>query len=101
MSLTDQMTGESTFTEVVGICLLNCKEDQKCLGMVYDIQDKRCFMKQCVNPHLFTEWNGKNETFYIFISHKANMILNTRLARGNKAILLWSVLKKTIFFTMQ
>jgi len=101
MSLTDQMTGESIFTEVVGICLLKCKEDQKCLGMVYGIQNKRCFMKQCVNPHLFTEWNEKNETFYIFISHKANMILNTRLARGNKATSLWSMLKKTIFFTSE
>jgi len=83
MSVTDHMTGESTFTEVVGICLLNCKEDQKCLGMIYDIQNKGCFMKQCLNPHLFTEWNEKNENYYIFISLRANNIPNKLLARGN------------------
>jgi len=83
MSVTDYMTSDSVFTEVVGICLLKCKEDQKCLGMVYDVQNKRCFMKQCVNPHLFTEWNEKVEGYYIFISHRANMILTKLLARGN------------------
>jgi len=86
MSVTDQMTSESTFTEVVGICLLKCKEDEKCLGMVYDIQNKRCFLKQCVNPHLFTEWNGRNEDYYIFISQRANKSPNKYLARGNNAI---------------
>jgi len=94
MSVTDQMTGESIFTEVVGICLLKCKEDQKCLGMVYDIQNKRCFMKQCVNPHLFTEWNERDETFYIFISLRADRSLNKLLARGKVASPLWFVLKR-------
>jgi len=83
-SVTDYMTGETVFSEVVGICLLNCKEDENCLGMVYDVQNKRCFLKQCVNPHLFTEWNGRKEDYYIFISQRANKSPNKLLARGNK-----------------
>jgi len=82
MSVTDHTTSESIFTEVIGICLLKCKEDEKCLGMVYDVQNKRCFMKQCLNPHLFTEWNGENENYYIFISLRAKKIPNKLLARG-------------------
>jgi len=85
-SLTDHMTGESMFSEVVGICLLRCKEDKNCLGMVYDIENKRCFLKQCVNLHLFTEWNGKDEDYYIFISQRANKSPNHLLARGKSSI---------------
>jgi len=50
-SVTDHMIGESMFSPVAGICLLRCTEDKKCLGIVYDVQNKRCFLKQCVNPH--------------------------------------------------
>jgi len=40
-SITDHMTGESIFSPVVGICLLRCTEDKKCLGIVHDVQNKR------------------------------------------------------------
>jgi len=97
------MTGEPVFSEVVGICLLNCKEDESCLGMVYDVQNKRCFLKQCVNPHLFTEWNGKSEDYYIFISQRANKSPNKLLARGTLSKLIMTVFYalKPAFFSDQ
>jgi len=84
MAVTDHMTGDSMFSPVAEICLLKCTEDKKCLGMVYDVIEKRCFLKECVNPHLFTKWNGRNEDYYISISQRANKSPNKLLARGDK-----------------
>jgi len=84
MSVTDYMTGNSMFSQVAEICLLRCTEDKKCLGMVYDVIEKRCFLKQCVNPHLFTESNGRDEDYYISISQRANKSPNKLLSRGGK-----------------
>jgi len=52
-----------------------------------------------MNPHLFTEWNERDEDYYIFISLRAKKILNHLLARGNKASSLWFILKETTSFT--
>jgi len=85
-SVTDHMTGESIFSPVAEICLLKCTEDKKCLGMVYDVPEKRCFLKECVNPHLFTEWRGSKSDYSIQISQRANVQPNKLLARGKDII---------------
>jgi len=86
MSVTDHMTGNSMFSQVAEICLLKCTEDKKCLGMVYDVIEKRCFLKECVNPHLFTEWKGSKSDYSIQISQIANVQPNKLLARGKNII---------------
>jgi len=82
MSVTDHMTGDSMFSQVAEICLLKCTEDKKCLGMVYDVVEKRCFLKECVNPHLFTKWKGSKSDYSIQISQRANKQPDKLIARG-------------------
>jgi len=82
MSVKDHMTGESTFVQTAGICLLKCVNQRSCRGMVYDIQTKRCFLKECVNPHQFIESNEQEADSYIQISQTANVEPNKFLARG-------------------
>jgi len=86
MSVTDHMTGDSMFSQVAEICLLKCTEDQECLGMVYDVIEKRCFLKKCINPGLFTEWRGSKSDYSIQISQRANVKPNKLLARGKDFI---------------
>jgi len=86
MSVTDHMTGDSMFSQVAEICLLKCTENKKCLGMVYDVPEKRCFLKECVNPHLFAEWTRSESDYSIQISQRANVQPNKLLARGRSII---------------
>jgi len=82
MSIKDHMMDESTLVQSAGICLLKCVNHRNCRGIVYDIQTKRCFLKECVNPHQFIEWNGQETEYDIQISQKANVEPNKLLARG-------------------
>jgi len=81
-SITDYMTGESIFSPVVGICLLRCTEGEKCRGMIYDVPTKRCFLKECLNPHLFVNWNESDSNYSIQILQRINVEPNKLLARG-------------------
>jgi len=65
------------------ICAAKCTEDKECQGMVYDVQTKRCFLKECVNPNLFAEWKGNDSLYSIHILEKIRVPPKTLLARGN------------------
>jgi len=54
--------------------------------MVYDVIEKRCFLKECVNPNLFSEWRGSKSDYSIQISQRANVQPNKLLAKGEDVI---------------
>ena len=82
MPVSTHLTGESTFALTAAICLIKCVEKKGCLGMVYDVKTTSCFLKECVNPHQFTEYQGSDSDYHIQISQRANVEPNKQLARG-------------------
>jgi len=91
MPVSPHMTGESIFAQTAAICLIKCVEKQICQGMIFDDKTKRCFLKECVNPHQFTEYQGSDSDYHIQISQRANVEPNKHLARGRNGYIIIAI----------
>jgi len=46
-------------------CAIHCMKNEECNGFTYDRLTKKCSVKTCVNPNLYSEGNNDYYDFYV------------------------------------
>jgi len=71
-------------------CALCCTREEECYGFIYDLLTKKCSVKTCVNPNLYSEVSSNGYDFYIRADVGGQ--LSKLLARSEQFYLLYFVL---------